>query len=108
MPCRNLEENHYDQQEKWGRLSLLRLSRDKSNLSYVVSLQGDNLIGKPAPKSDIVYEAVVKASPWSRTRKTAMTPGFKAYAPCAATRTARPTRSSSSAWRPTSHASNLT
>jgi putative nucleotidyltransferase with HDIG domain len=75
------KQNHYDQQDKWGRLSLLRFSRSRGDLTYVVSLQGDNLIGEVAPKSSIIFEAAVKGEPIVQSVEDRNDSWLKAYAP---------------------------
>lgn len=76
-----LQQNHYDQKEKWGRLSLVRLERSSGNLTYVVSLQGDQLIGEAAPKANIVFEAAVKGEPVVQSVEDRDDAWLKAYAP---------------------------
>jgi HD-GYP domain-containing protein (c-di-GMP phosphodiesterase class II) len=75
------KQNHFDQQGKWGRLSLLRLSRGRGDLTYVVSLQGDSLIGTAAPKSPLIYEAAVKGEPMVQDEEDRNDAWLRAYAP---------------------------
>ncbi len=75
------KQNKFDRQEKWGRLSLQRLSRGSGDLNYVVSLEGDSRIGKPASKAAIAFEAAVKGEPVAQEREEKGDAWIKAYAP---------------------------
>lgn len=53
-------ENHFDRQEKWVRLSVVRLNAASGDLTYVLDLHDNSKIGTAAPRAPKLLEEATK------------------------------------------------
>ena len=75
------KKNHFDTQDKVGRLSVVRLDTVSRELTYVISLEGNELTGKKAPQAIRLIEAAEKGDAIAEDFDQDKDGWIRAYAP---------------------------
>lgn len=74
-------ENHFDQEHKLGRLSVVRLNPATRQLRYVLNLEDDKLVGKVAPPAPTLIERAEKGEAVAEAFDQDKDGWLRAYAP---------------------------